>query len=259
MNQSIHHLLTIALITKNEEKHLAACLDSVAPLNCPIILIDSGSTDQTRQIAQQYGAQCHVFDDWQGFGAQRNRAHPFIHTPWVLWLDADERLSETTRQDLLFRLPETPADGKTVFSINRLTLAFGKAIKHGGWYPDRVVRVYPPEHCAYGLDLVHESVKMLPETHVVPLAGDVLHETYADLNQYLHKMTHYTHAWAKQNQHKSTHPIVAFFKALFSFFKIYFLKKGFLDGAQGFIIAVMGANYTFVKYTEAWLIQKKGK
>lgn len=259
MNHSIHHLLTVALITKNEERHLPACLDSVAPLHCPIIVIDSGSTDQTLHIAQQYGAECHVFADWQGFGVQRNRAKPFIRTPWVLWLDADERLSETTRQDLLFRLPETPADGKTVFTINRLSMAFGKTIQHCGWYPDRVVRVYPPEHCAYGLDLVHESVQTLPETHVVPLAGDVLHETYADLQQYLHKMTHYTHAWATQNQHKSTHPIVAFWKAGFAFFKIYVLKKGFLDGAQGFIVAIMGAIYTFVKYTEAWLLHKKGK
>ncbi|SSY80719.1 glycosyltransferase family 2 protein [Alysiella crassa] len=253
-------LLTVALITKNEAHQLAACLDSIAPLHCEIIVIDSGSTDNTLKIAQQYGANCHIFSDWQGFGVQRNRAHEFIHTPWVLWLDADERLSEQTCQDILFRLPETPADGRTVFSINRLTIAYGHAIRHCGWYPDRVVRLYPVAHCAYNFDLVHESVQTQPETKIIPLADHVYHETYTDLNQHLNKLMHYTSAWAQQYQGKrQASPISACWKACFSFLRIYVLKKGVLDGKAGLIIAVMGAIYTFVKYTQLWLLNQKSE
>lgn len=251
--------LTVAVITKNEEQHLAACLESVKPLNCRILIIDSGSSDNTLHIAQQYGAECHVFDDWQGFGVQRNRAHEFIRTDWVLWLDADERLDAQTRQDLLFRLPETVPDGATVFAINRLPIVYGRAIRHCGWYPDVVVRVYPPQHCRYSMDLVHESVQTLPQTQIQLLQGEVLHETYADLRQHLTKMLHYTDAWAKQNRHRRSHPVVAMLKAFFSFLKIYFVKKGFADGMHGFIIAVMGAIYTFVKYTQLWLLHHNAK
>ena len=139
----LHSLLTIVLITKNEERVLAQCLDSVKDLGCDIVIIDSGSCDNTVEIARQYGADVHVFDDWPGFGAQRNRAHAFIRTPWVLWLDADERLSETACQDIRRQLAAHEADGKTVFSINRLSVAYGREIRHSGWYPDRIVRCYP--------------------------------------------------------------------------------------------------------------------
>ena len=106
----LHSLLTIALITKNEERMLAQCLDSMKDLGCDIVIIDSGSCDNTVEIARQYGAAVHIFDDWPGFGAQRNRAHAFIRTPWVLWLDADERLSETAGS-----LPPTKPTAKPFF------------------------------------------------------------------------------------------------------------------------------------------------
>lgn len=250
--------LTVAIITKNEEQNLKECLENIQPLECPIVVIDSGSTDNTLQIAQQYGADIHIFDDWQGFGVQRNRAHSLIKTDWVLWLDADECLTEQTRQDLLIKISETSADGKVVFSINRLTVAYGKKIYHCGYYPDWVVRLYPVKKYSYTLDLVHETVQLSSETQIIPLAGNVLHKTYTNLNQYLEKMQHYTNAWAIQNKgNKKSHPFLATVKALFTFLKIYLLKRGFLDGSQGLIIAIMGAIYTFVKYTQLWLLNQE--
>lgn len=253
----ISSLLTVALITKNEAKHLPDCLNSVQPLGCPIVVIDSGSSDNTLAIAKQFGAQCQTFTDWQGFGVQRNRAIPFIQTPWVLWLDADERLSETTRQDLIRQLSQTPADGKTVFAINRLSVAYGREIRHCGWYPDKVVRVYPIEFAKYSDDLVHESVIVPSGTNVVDLSGDVLHYTYADLCQHLDKMKHYAFAWAAQRQgKKSATPFSATLRAVFAFIKFYIVKRGFLDGQQGLIISAMNAIYTFLKYAQLWQLNR---
>ena len=253
----ISSLLTVALITKNETKHLPDCLNSVQPLGCPIVVIDSGSSDNTLAIAQQFGAQCHTFTDWQGFGVQRNRAIPFIQTPWVLWLDADERLSETTRQDLIRQLSQTPADGKTVFAINRLSVAYGREIRHCGWYPDKVVRVYPIELTKYSDDLVHESVIVPSGAKVVDLSDDVLHYTYADLCQHLDKMKHYAFAWAAQRQgKKSATPFSATLRAVFAFIKFYIVKRGFLDGQQGLIISAMNAIYTFLKYAQLWQLNR---
>lgn len=249
----LNQQLTIALIVQNEEKHLAACLDSVAPFACPIVIIDSGSTDNTLAIAAQYGAQVHTFADWQGFGVQRNRAHAWIHTPWVLWLDADERLTDTVRQHIQAALTRiTPADN-TVFSLTRLSIAYGREIRHCGWYPDKVVRLYPTALTRYNDDLVHESVIISKDMTVQEIKGDVLHYTYDSLAQHLNKMQHYAFAWAAQRQGKqAATPYGATLRALFAMFKFYVLKRGFLDGKAGLIISVMNGIYTFLKYTQLW-------
>lgn len=250
---TLSSLLTVALIVKNEARNLKACLQSVAPLDCPIVIIDAGSEDETLVIAAQYGAKVQVHTDWQGFGAQRNRAHALIETPWVLWLDADERLSEETRQDLLFRLPETPTDGSILFQINRLSIAYGKKIYHSGWYPDRVTRLYPVAHTRYSNDLVHESVIVPNGAQVIELKGNTLHETYRDLSHHLSKMQQYAQAWAQQRQgQKNASPWSATWRGIFAFIKFYILKLGFLDGAAGLMIAVMNGIYTFLKYALLW-------
>lgn len=254
----LHSLLTVALIVKNEAKHLAACLDRIAPLQCTILLIDSGSTDDTLNIAKQYGAQIHQFPDWQGFGVQRNRAHAFIQTPWVLWLDTDERLPETARQHIQTALNHTAADGKTLFAINRLSIAYGREIRHGGWYPDKVVRLYPVAWTQYSQDLVHESVQIPDGARIVDIQGDVLHHTYDGLNQHLSKMQQYTLSWAEQRRGKKTVNLFSVLpRALFNFIKCYVMKRGFLDGQQGLLIAIMGAIYTFMKYAQLWLINQQ--
>ena len=253
----LHSLLTIALITKNEERVLAQCLDSVKDLGCDIVMIDSGSCDNTVEIARQYGAAVHVFDDWPGFGAQRNRAHAFIRTPWVLWLDADERLSEAARQDIRRQLAAHEADGKTVFSINRLSVAYGREIRHSGWYPDRIVRCYPVARTQYSDDLVHESVRVPQGARIIELQGDVLHFTYHDLAQHLAKMQQYAFAWAAQRQGiKPATPFSATWRAVFAFMRFYLLKRGFLDGQPGLMIAAMNAVYTFLKYAQLWQLNR---
>lgn len=260
MNMGISHLLTVAVITKNEAANIGKCLQSVQDLACPIVLIDSGSEDETVAIAEQYGAKVYSYPDWQGFGVQRNRAVPHIQTPWVLWLDADEQLQETSRQYLLKKLPEIEPDGKTLFAINRLSIAYGGAIRHCGWYPDRVVRLYPVAHCAYNENLVHESV-VLPQGAVVEqLEGDVLHHTYRDLTHHMQKMLDYTLPWAVQNQQRKSATLSgAILRSIYAFFKVLVLKRGFADGARGLMIAAMTAIYTFLKYAQLWQLQKVKK
>ena len=125
--------LTVALITKNEADNLEACLQSLAGLDAEIVIIDSGSTDATAEIAARHGARFYVHADWPGFGPQRNRAHQYLPTEWVLWLDADERLSDALKQSIQTALRTTPADAHTVFACNRLSNTFGAFIRHCGW------------------------------------------------------------------------------------------------------------------------------
>ena len=247
--------LTLALITKNEAANLAACLDSAQPLACPIVIIDSGSTDDTPAIAERYGAQFHVFPDWPGFGPQRNRAHPHIHTDWVLWLDADERLTPELCRSIQAAVSATPADGQTAFAFNRLSNTFGKFIRHSGWYPDWVVRLYPAAHARYSDDLIHEKVLLPANCRTGKLSGDCLHYTYATLDQFLQKQNLYSTAWAEQRRlhMQRTGLAAAFLHGTAAFVKMYLLKAGFLDGRHGLLLAALSAQSAFNKYAALWL------
>lgn len=252
------HTLTLALITKNEAANLAACLDSARALDCPVVIIDSGSTDATAEIAARYGVRFHVYPDWQGFGAQRNRAHQHLDSDWVLWLDADERLTPELCRSIAAVVAATPADGRTAFAFNRLSNTFGAFIRHCGWYPDWVVRLYPVRHARYSDDLLHEKV-LLPEgCRTERLQGDCLHYTYTTLEQFLHKQNLYSRIWAEQRhtQGRSSSLFGAFVHGAGSFLKMYLLKAGFLDGRHGLLLSVLSAQSAFNKYAALWLMSK---
>ena len=195
--------------------------------------------------------------DWPGFGPQRNRAHHHIETDWVLWLDADERLTDTLRQSIRNALANTPANAQTIFQINRLSEAFGKFIHHCGWYPDKIIRLYPTAYTRYNDNLVHESVIRPAGSQTILLQGDLLHHTYQNINQYLSKQQQYTHAWAQQRVgKKKATPLSAAFHGLGTFIVIYILKRGFLDGQHGLLIALLNSYYTFLKYTQLWFLNR---
>ncbi len=251
--------LTVAVITKNEAANLDACLSSVSGLAERILIIDSGSSDETEAIAKRHQAEFHVYPDWPGFGSQRNRAHLHLCTEWVLWLDADERLSDELRTSIRQSLSQTPADGKTVFSFNRLTNTFGAFIRHCGWYPDWVVRLYPVAHARYSDDLLHEKVLVPDGAEVRPLSGDCLHYTYATLEQFLNKQNLYSKIWAEQRaaQGKTAGLTDAFVHGIGSFVKMYCVKAGFLDGKHGLLLSVLSAQSAFNKYAALWLLGKR--
>ena len=164
--------LSVAMIVKNEAQDLAACLDTVKGWVDEIVILDSGSTDETAQIAEQYDAKFYVNADWQGFGKQRQLAQQYVTSDYVLWLDADERVTPELKHSILQAVKND--EQNTVYKIGRLSEVFGRQIRHSGWYPDYVVRLYRTTFAKYGDELVHEKVHFPKEANVKKLTGDLL-------------------------------------------------------------------------------------
>lgn len=244
--------LSVAMIVKNEAQDLRDCLDTVKDWVDEIVILDSGSTDETPQIAAEYSAKFYTNTDWQGFGKQRQLAQQYVTSDYVLWLDADERVTQELKNSILQAVEKN--EKNTVYQIGRLSEVFGKQIHHSGWYPDYVVRLYPTELANYGDELVHEKVHYPKDTKVQKLTGDLLHFTYKDIYHYLVKSASYAKAWAIQraNAGKTATLFDGVSHAIGCFVKMYILKAGFLDGKQGFLLAVLSAHSTFVKYADLW-------
>ena len=244
--------LAVALIVKNEEKHLQACLETVKDWVDEIVLLDSGSTDQTEAIARQYTDKFYTNLEWPGFGKQRQLAQNHVESDFVLWLDADERVTDTLRQDILHVISQH--EEGVIYRINRLTTAFAKEIRYSGWSPDWVVRLYKTSDTKYNDALVHESVMIPDGFKVVSLKGRLKHFTYEKLSEYTRKTQLYMQSWADQREGKKSASLLgAFSHGFFRFFKMYVIKRGFLDGRHGFLLAVLSANTTFTRYADLWL------
>ena len=247
----------VLMIVKNEEKHLAACLDTVKDWVDEIVIVDSGSTDNTANIAKLYTDKFYTNENWPGFGKQRQLAQSYMTTTWVVPLDADERVTPELKEEIERAVHKD--EKKTAYKINRLSSAFGKCIKHSGWSPDWIVRLYRNDEAAYNDALVHEKVDA-PGVTLKKIDGYLLHDTYENLHHYLNKTTGYLKAWTDQREGKKKSGLTtAITHAFASFFKMYFLKLGFLDGKHGFILAWLSTHSTFVKYIDLWLREQQGK
>lgn len=250
--------LSVAMIVKNEAQDLAACLDTVAGWVDEIVILDSGSQDNTKEIALAYGAKFYENREWPGFGKQRQIAQQYVTGDYVLWLDADERVTPELKHSILQAVKHDQKN--TVYQIGRLSEVFGKQIRHSGWYPDYVVRLYPTTLAGYNDSLVHEKVIYPESVKLDTLQGDLLHFTYKNLHHYLSKSAQYGNAWSEQraSQGKKGSLFSAFTHAFSSFIKMYFIKRGFLDGKQGLLLAVLSAQSVFNKYADLW-IRQQGK
>lgn len=252
MNQPSQNRATIAavIITKNEQDSLRDCLESLRWVD-EIIIVDSGSTDNTEAIAREYTEHFYVNAQWPGFGKQKQLAQSYATSDWVLAVDADERIDDTLRENILAMLENPPQN--TVYNLNELTWVFGRFLKHSGWYY-RHVRLYPNKLTQYNDNLVHESVIIPQGCQIAELDGDILHYSYQNLNHYLVKSAGYARAWADQRQARGKKASLSqgIIHAIGCFLKMYILKRGFLDGKQGFLIALLSAHSTFVKYADLW-------
>ncbi|MCR1838186.1 glycosyltransferase family 2 protein [Pasteurella caecimuris] len=244
--------ISVAMIVKNEAQDLALCLDTVKDWVDEIVILDSGSTDNTKEIALSYEAKFYENTDWPGFGKQRQIAQQYVTSDYVLWLDADERVTPELRQSIQRAVQQNPEN--MVFEIPRISEVFGRKIRHSGWYPDYVVRLYRTHYAGYNDSLVHEKVCYPNNTRVERLAGDLEHFTYKNLHHYLVKSAGYAKAWADQRQAKGKKATLwqGVAHGLSCFIKMYILKAGFLDGKQGFLLAALSAHSTFVKYADLW-------
>ena len=244
--------LSVAMIVKNEAQDLGACLETIRGWVDEIVILDSGSTDNTQQIAEQYGAKFYLNADWQGFGKQRQLAQQYVTSDYVLWLDADERVTLELKASILQAVENN--ERNAVYQISRLSEVFGRQIRYSGWYPDYVVRLYATNFAQYGDELVHEKVHYPKNAKVKKLKGDLLHFTYKDIHHYLIKSASYAKARAIQraNAGKKASLLDGITHALGCFMKMYILKAGFLDGKQGLLLAILSAHSTFVKYADLW-------
>ncbi len=236
----------MVIITLNAAAQLPECLESAAFAD-EIVVLDSGSTDTTVDIAAGAGARV-VQGDWPGFGIQKQRAVALAANDWVLCLDADERVSEPLRASILGALAGEPH--QLAWRMARANRFMGRVLRHGEGYPDWSLRLFHRAHARWSDDAVHE--KVLTDTAIGTLAGDLLHESAETLDTYLSKQNRYTTLQAEQlaarGEHASWGRIAA--SPLVRFFKFYVLKRGFLDGLPGLVHIVIGCFNSHLKYAK---------
>ncbi|MER3382682.1 glycosyltransferase family 2 protein [Pectobacterium aroidearum] len=249
--------LSVIIITKNESELIEECLQSASWAD-EVIIVDSGSTDSTVEIARQYGAKVYQHNDWPGYGKQRQRAQSYASGDYVFFIDADERVTPELRQSIESVLFDSNRDDKTVYSCARRNFFLGRFMKHSGWYPDKVIRFYSNQHYQYNDNSVHESLNYGDAT-IQHLSGDLKHLTCRDFSVFQEKQLRYASAWAKERygKGKPCHYIEIFTHTLFAFLKAWLFRAGFLDGKQGLLLAFVNAQYTFNKYTELWSLNNK--
>ncbi len=243
--------LSVIIITKNEAANIQACLDSVKFAN-EWIIVDSGSTDGTVELARKAGATVIETADWPGFGPQKNRALDAAQGEWILSLDADERIPDALRDEILAALD---APDHSSYALPRLSSFCGHFIRHAGWYPDYIVRLFRREAGRFSDDLVHESVIVM-QGQPGRLKTPIVHYSYLDDDAYLRKLGQYSTLGAQQAfaAGKRSSLGKAILHACSAFLRSYVFKRGFLDGRAGVMVAISTAESTYHKYFKLMLL-----
>ena len=258
--------LSVILITRNEAHNVADCLQSVAFAD-EWIVVDSGSTDGTRDIAERFGARVVNTTDWPGFGAQKNRALALARGRWVLSIDADERVGEALSASIRHAVaedtsghgsPDAFGKGTVGYELSRLSSFCGQWMRHGDWYPDRVLRLFRRDAGRFSDDLVHE--RLLLDGPVGRLEGELLHDSMPTLENALDKMNRYTTGRAldrvRAGKRGGLGPALS--HGAWAFIRCYLLRRGFLDGRLGFVLAVYVAEGTYYRYLKMGLLARAG-
>ncbi len=248
--------ISATIITLNEERHLGQCLESLQNLAEELLIVDSGSTDKTLEIARRFGARI-VVRSWTNYSDQKNFAASQASNDWILSLDADECLSSALRKAILAL--KTSGTAAAAFEFPRKALYLGRWIHRSGWYPDYKRRLYLKTKARWEGEFVHESLAV--DGPVDRLQGDLLHYTCESVSEHLRSLDRYTTLAAQEllSHGKRGGPINSLASAAAAFFRSYCLKQGFRDGMQGFLIACFASYYNFTKYAKLWeLEQKKG-
>jgi glycosyltransferase involved in cell wall biosynthesis len=244
--------LSAIIITKNEASNIGDCLDSLAFCDERIV-VDSDSTDGTLLIAREKGARI-ATHGWKGFGAQKNYALSLAHGDWVLSIDADERVTPELAAEILKVIGEGRADG---FELSRRSSFCGRMMRHSGWFPDRVLRLFRRDKGRFTDDLVHERV--VCEGKTARLNNALLHYPVARLEDAIRRIDQYSTLGAEKLS--ASDRKVSFFSGIThgagTFLRVYVLKLGFLDGAAGFMLAVANAEGAYYRYMKAWLARQR--
>lgn len=244
--------VSLVVITLNEEKNLERCLQSV-PFVSEIVVVDSGSTDKTVEIARKLGAKV-IVEKWRGFGPQRIFASEQPAHDWVLFLDADEALSPDLAREIEEKFAKL--DPQAVYEMPRKTFHLGRWILHGGWYPDYQGRLYHRKFGHWTPKMVHEKVEAPKRER---FKNPLLHWVFADLSHQIRTNDRYSTDQAKELAQKGQTFSLAklLIKPPVKFFECYVWKLGFMDGLPGFVIAVGAAYSVFARWAKLWEMQRK--
>jgi glycosyltransferase involved in cell wall biosynthesis len=240
------------VITKNEEANIGPCLDALAFCDERIV-VDAGSSDRTVELAEQKGARV-AAHAWQGFGAQKNYALSLAQGDWVLSIDADERVSPALAAEIMRAIADGRADG---YEIPRLSSFVGREMRHSGWFPDHVLRLFRRSKARFSDDLVHERV--ICEGPVARLNEQLAHHSVIRLEEAISRIDRYSTAGAEMLIAAGRRVSFAdgITHGMWSFFRAYVLRLGFLDGREGFLLAVANAEGTYYRYMKAWLARRR--
>ncbi len=242
--------LSVIVITRNEQINIADCLLSVDFAD-QIIVVDSDSADETREIAQKLGAQVTVVQDWPGFGPQKNRALALAQGDWILSIDADERVTPELREKILTVIANPKSSD--VFQIPRKSSYCGQFMHYSGWNPDYVTRLFRAGTAVFSDDLVHE--RLIFSGTAAQLDTALLHLSFPDFESVLDKINRYSSAGAAalEIKNKTASLWGAIGHGAWSFFRTYVIRRGFLDGQLGLALAISNAEGTYYRYAKRWL------
>lgn len=251
--------LSVVIITKNESFNIEACLASVSFAD-EIIVVDAGSSDDTVAICHRFTDQVFVSDDWLGFGPQKNRALAKATQEWVLSIDADERVNLALQAEIKQAMTNQVY---SAFRMPRQSYYCGRWLKHGGWFPDYVVRLFRRGAAEFSADEIHERVVLVDETRnqIGTLIHPLQHYSFHSLEEVLDKVNLYSTANASKyyKQGKTASLKKAIFHGLWAFVRTYFFQAGFLDGREGFMLAVSNAEGTYYRYLKLMYLQENNE
>lgn len=244
--------LSVGVLTFNSEKHIKQVLESVEGIANQIVVLDSGSEDRTLDIVKGFGTEVH-FRPFDNFVNQKNYLLSLCRCDWVLFLDDDEVVSEELSKSIKEAISKNSEFSG--YRFNRLTNYLGRWIRHA-WNPDYQLRLARRKKCRWVGDMVHERLEV--NGKVGTLRGELLHYSYESVSQHLRKIDLYSTLYAEGVYEKGKR--FSLFKLLTSpagsFFRRYVLKRGFLDGFEGFVLSVMASYYSFLKYLKLWEIER---
>lgn len=247
--------LSVSIITFNEEKNIERTLKAVEGIADEIVIVDSGSTDQTVQIANNHGARVFI-EEWKGFARQKNFALEKCSGEWILMLDADEQITPELADEISDVMKDPAADA---YLINRKTFYIGKLMNYA-WQPDWNLRLSKRSASpVWKGEAAHEYLSI--NGSAKKLKGNIIHYSYSGIRHHFEKTISYAEISAKgyYNKGKRAGVINILLNPFYAFLRLYFIRLGFLDGLRGFIAAISSAFGTFLKYAFLWEIDRKEK